>query len=159
MDAGNKKLAKRADQIKARYLAAVNRNDLAEALRIGVDDLLPVSEELADRDAQFLNPLGITLRNVSAISHHLRRPIAQSYFAQRSLHVAVEVEPAGYALHHGLEDIAGVTATIATEIAGKGVLRVEAAVARHGRADLAELANVLDLRHRYEAAAIALRRG
>ncbi|WP_433532665.1 hypothetical protein ACQPYA_11920 [Micromonospora sp. CA-263727] len=124
MASGTEKLANRADRIKARYLAAVNRNDMAEALQIGVDDLLPVSEELANRDAQFLNPLGITLRNLSAISHHLRRQIAQFYFAQRSLHVAVEIEPAGYALHHGLEDIAGVTATIATQIAGKGVSRV-----------------------------------
>ncbi|MFI5912406.1 hypothetical protein [Dactylosporangium sp. NPDC051541] len=124
MASGNEKLARSADRIKERYLAAVNRNDLAEALRIGVDDLLPVSEELAGRDAQFLNPLGITLRNLSAISHHLRRPIAQFHFAQRSLHVAVEVEPAGHALHPGLEDVAGVTATIATEIAGTGVSRV-----------------------------------
>jgi hypothetical protein len=36
---------------------------------------------------------------------------------------------------------------------------IDQAAARHGRADLAGLANVLDLRHRYEAAATALRRG
>jgi hypothetical protein len=120
---GDKKLAKKADQIKAEFLGAVNRGYMAEALQIGVDRLVPVSEDLVKRSAEFLNPLGITLRNLSAICQQLGRPIGQFYFAQRSLHAAVLVEPHGYGLHPRLADIAGVTATIAAGLVGPGSVR------------------------------------
>ncbi|MFD8557933.1 hypothetical protein ACFV1N_11670 [Streptosporangium canum] len=119
----DKKLAKKADQIKDEFLGAVNRGDMAEALQIGVDRLLPISEDLVERSAEFLNPLGMTLRNLSAICQRLGRPIGQFYFAQQSLHAAVLVEPHGYELHPGLADIAGVTATIAAELVGTSSVR------------------------------------
>lgn len=123
MTSGNHELAAEADRIKAELLAAADRGDLAEALRIGTDRLVPVSEDLAGRSAGFLNPLGVTLRNLSAVCQRLGRPVGQLYFAQRSLHVAVLVEPRGYELHPGLADVAGVTATVAGELAGTGSAR------------------------------------
>jgi hypothetical protein len=128
---GDRELAAEADRIKAEFLGAVNRGDLAEALRIGAGRLVPLSEDLAERSPGFLNPLGITLRNLSAVCQRLGRPVGQLYFAQRSLHVAVLVEPRGHELHPGLADVAGVTATVATELPGT-------APVRQGRLDAAD---------------------
>ena len=116
---GVRKLAKEADRLRAEYLDAVNRGDPTSALRIGTEQLLPVSENLVDQSDEYLNPLAVTLQNLSVICHQLERPIGQFYFAQRSFHVATLVGDRGLGLHPSLADIGGITATIATHLAGR----------------------------------------
>ncbi|GIJ76778.1 hypothetical protein SAMN05443287_104329 [Micromonospora phaseoli] len=120
MPFGVRKLAKEADRIRVEFLDTVNRGDAAGALRIGTERLLPVSEDLVARSNDYLNPLGVTLRNLSAICQQLGRPIGQFHFAQRSFHVASRVSAHGLALHPGLADTGGIAATIAGDLAGKG---------------------------------------
>ncbi|WP_100444762.1 hypothetical protein [Glycomyces xiaoerkulensis] len=108
----------RADRLRADYLAAYGDGDPETAYRIGVEELLPLSEALAAEDEDFLDPLATTQRNLSLIGHRLGRRVGPFHYMQRAFEGAMLLDERGLPMHRSLASTASETADLAEEIAG-----------------------------------------
>jgi hypothetical protein len=117
-------LVREAERLRVAYLGAFNRGDLATALRIGADELVPVSEQLAGADARHYDPFGMTLMNLAALCERLQRQISGFYFIQRALAAAIVLDTRNLPMHDGLaSSVVSRTDVFATRIASGLLVR------------------------------------
>jgi len=95
-------LVREAERLRVAYLDAFNRGDLATAFRIAADELVPVSELLAEADARHYDPFGMTLMNLAALCERLERQVSGFYYLQRALAAAMVLDILNLPMHDSL---------------------------------------------------------
>jgi hypothetical protein len=119
-------LVREADRLRVAYLDAINRGDLEAALQLGVAQLVPVSEDLADADPKYYNPFGMTLMNLATICERLQRQVSGFYFIQRAFRVAVLLDILDLPMHDTLaSSVCGRTDAFAVRIASGILFRAD----------------------------------
>jgi hypothetical protein len=110
-------LVREADRLRVKYLDAFNRHDLETALRIGAEELMPVSERLAEGQTTYYNPFAITAMNLSVMCQQLQRPISGFFFAQRAFQATVLLDMRKVLIHNHLRGIVPQTFNVAADVA------------------------------------------